>query len=174
MALQIDLNGANIVAVKGSDTYYIPSHVASFTLSNSTLTLFEGNRNTVVFEASNDIQDKDGATLASDAAVIAYLTQFVGISDLHKANSSSTAKVNCAAATFTVLAANKHRQKAILVNNSAHKLYVKLGSGAAVDSFTYYREASTKTEIVIEGYTGIITAVADGATGDVQVTEVKI
>ena len=174
MALKISLNGGNVVAVAAGGTYYIPTHAASFSLSNSTLTLFN-NGTAVTFEASNDIQDKDDVTLASDAAVVAYLRQFVGVSFLDKAANATVTKVNTAITAVTLAAANLHRQKAIIVNNSAHKMYVKLGEVAPTTaSFSYYRDASVKTEIVIEGFTGKITAIFDGSTGDAQVTEIHI
>lgn len=173
MALKISLNGSNVVAVQGSNTWYLPAKNASFDLSNSNLSLLYAGK-VIVTEASNDIQDKDDATFGSDAAVIAYLAQFMGFSYLDKTANTTVSTVATAITTVTLAAANAHRQKAIIVNNSAHKMYVKLGAAAATTSYTYFRDASIKTEIVVEGYTGIITAIFDGATGDAQVTEVHI
>ena len=173
MPLKISLNGGNVVAVGSSGTFYIPTSEASFSLNNSTLELFKSGQ-AIAFEDSADIQDKDDATLPNDAAVIAYLTQFLGISFLDKTANATVATVATSVTVVTLLAANVHRQKAIIVNNSAHKMYVKLGAGAATTSYTYFRDASIKTEIVIEGYTGTITGIFDGATGDAQVTEIHI
>lgn len=178
MATKIELVGQNVKTTKGTTIWYFPMSEMSFTLSNSILSLFHKG-DFVVSDASNDIQDIDGSTLASDAAVVNYLGQFVGVSSLSKVSNATTSQVAANVAVQTLLAANEHRTKAIIHYTGADKMYVKLGATATAVDFTYYRYgastlSSEKDEIVIEGYTGIITAIWDVATGNANVTEIHI
>lgn len=71
-------------------------------------------------------------------------------------------------APVTLLAANSKRQRALLFAG-AKDVWVKYGTGAASTSFTWL--VLTKTGFVVEGYTGIITALASGGVSIVAVTE---
>lgn len=178
MATKIYLIGQNVKIEKGTSSWYIPAHQASYGITNSVLTVYQYGK-FLVSDASNDIQDKDDATLASDAAVNSYLGQFVGVATLSKVSNATTSQVAANVAVQTLLAANEHRTKAIIHYTGANKMYVKLGATATAVDFTYYRDgastlSSEKDEIVIEGYTGIITAIWDVANGNANVTEIHI
>jgi len=59
-----------------------PSQDLIFTLHNSNLQIHEKHGKSYVFlasEVSSDIQDSGAATLANDAAVIAYLAPIIGV-----------------------------------------------------------------------------------------------
>ncbi len=70
----------------------------------------------------------------------------------------------------TLLASNTSRKEAIIFNDSAQMLYVKLGSAATSTDFSY-RLAAGGT-LVEDKYTGIITGILDSSTGVARATEV--
>jgi hypothetical protein len=71
-------------------------------------------------------------------------------------------------APVTLLAANSKRQRALIVAG-AKDVWVKFGSGAASTSYTWL--IPFKTGWIVEGYTGLITALASGGVSIVAVTE---
>jgi len=83
MALKISLVAATgMILLEKTATPEIrrPSQGLFYQLLNSTVTIYERNGNFLLTsEASNNIQDIGGATLASDAAVRAYLDTIIGV-----------------------------------------------------------------------------------------------
>jgi len=83
MALKISLVAATgMILLEKTATPEIrrPSQGLFYQLINSTLLIYERNGNFLLTsEASNNIQDIGGATLASDAAVRAYLDPIIGV-----------------------------------------------------------------------------------------------
>jgi hypothetical protein len=126
------------------------------------------------FELSNNIQDIDDATLASDAAVHAYLGQFIGAMSLDAASNATHTSVASIATTDTLLlAANEHRVKVFIYNNSTATLYVKYGTGASPTSFAQVQVAAGVLE-PITGYRGLIHFYHSALNGTIEVTEVHI
>lgn len=72
-------------------------------------------------------------------------------------------------APVTILLANTKRQRALLFAG-AKDVWIKFGTGAASTSYTWL--IPTKTGFIVEGYTGIITALASGGVSIVAVTEI--
>jgi hypothetical protein len=85
MALKISLVAGSgmIKMIKNSDpTIVKPSSSLQYELRNSTLTIFEKKGEDTLYlcsEQSNNIQDSANVTLASDAAVEAYLDPIIGV-----------------------------------------------------------------------------------------------
>ncbi len=71
-------------------------------------------------------------------------------------------------APVTLLLANPKRQRALLFAG-AKDIWVKFGTGASSASYTWI--VVQKTGWIIEGYSGVITALASGGVSLVQVTE---
>lgn len=75
----------------------------------------------------------------------------------------------------TVLASNTDRKQAAVFNDAASgNLYLKLGSAAAVTSFTVKIAAGGYYELPQSVYTGVITGVWDGLGGTARVTELVL
>jgi len=83
MALKISLVAATgMILLEKTATPEIrrPSQGLFYQLLNGTVTIYSSEDNQfLTSEASNDIQDIGGATLASDAAVRAYLDTIIGV-----------------------------------------------------------------------------------------------
>jgi nucleoside-diphosphate-sugar epimerase len=125
-------------------------------------------------DASNVIDDINDVTLASDAAVNAYLGQFVGASTLDAASNATHTSVASVATTDTLLlAANEHRVKVFIYNNSTSTLYVKYGTGASPTSFDQTIVGAGVLEPVT-GYKGLIHFYHSALNGTIEVGEVQI
>lgn len=88
---------------------------------------------------------------------------------------SESATVTAVSASITVvdlLAAQSTRRSASIFNNATTRLYLKLGTGASLTSFSAYLEPGGYYEIPT-AYTGVITGIwaAADATGKAMVTE---
>jgi hypothetical protein len=145
----------------------------SYDVKNSTLSMYLDGV-FIMSDASNVIDDINDATLASDAAVNAYLGQFIGSNDLSSASNATHASVASVATTDTLLlAANEHRVKVFIYNNSTATLYVKYGTGASPTSFAQTQVAAGVLE-PITGYKGLIHFYHSALNGTIEVTEVHI
>ena len=74
--------------------------------------------------------------------------------------------------TVTLINDNVARKGAMVYNDSTSILYLALGSGASVTSFTYQISASSLYTIPF-GYTGIVTGVWASVNGNARITEVQ-
>lgn len=75
--------------------------------------------------------------------------------------------------TVTLSAADTTRRVCTIYNDSAVKLYVKLGAAASTTSFTVLLNPADYYETPA-GYTGIVTAVFSGASGFARITELRV
>lgn len=80
--------------------------------------------------------------------------------------------VPSATTVSTLLAANSARRGAAIFNESTSALYIKLGSAAALTSYTVQIAANGYFEVPF-GYTGVITGLWAAANGNARVTEVS-
>lgn len=71
----------------------------------------------------------------------------------------------------TILASNANRLGAILWNNGAAQVYVKLGAAATTASFTVRLANMSEWEIPFPVYTGIITGITAAGTATILATE---
>ena len=173
MASKIYLQGITVHIEKGAVVYTYPMAQLSYSLQNSTLSIYK-NGKLIMFDASNVISDIDASLLANDAAVHAYLGQFIGNTDLSSASNSTHSSVASVATTDTLLlAANEHRVKVFIYNNSTSTLYVKYGTGASATSFAQIQVAAGVL-IPITGYKGVIHFFHSALNGTIEVTEVHI
>ena len=75
--------------------------------------------------------------------------------------------------TVTFLIANTSRRMASIANDSKQSLYIKLGTGASLISYTVKLGEDDYYELPFPAYTGIITGVWEaGAVGSALVTEI--
>ena len=70
-----------------------------------------------------------------------------------------------------LMAANPNRTQAIIFNGAAQNMYVKLGTGCANNSFTYF--LPTRTSVVITGWQGPIHALLASGAGFAFDTELS-
>jgi hypothetical protein len=87
-------------------------------------------------------------------------------------SSSIVTPITASTAVGTLLATNPNRKGAAIHNDSSSILYLKLGTGAAANSYTRKMFADEYMEIPFS-YTGIITGVWATATGTAYVTEIS-
>lgn len=91
-------------------------------------------------------------------------------------NRPATAAVTSVAAStsvVTLLAANTARRMATVSNDSNKYLYLKLGTGASVTSYTVKIDTDEYYELPFPAYTGIVTAIwQTGASGAARITEI--
>ena len=179
MALKIYLIGVNVHIEKTVTlpigTFVQPMSDLSYSISNSILRIVSKELGQLCFELSNNIQDKDGATLASDAAVHSYLGQIIGASDISNVSSATVSSVTSVATTDTLLlAANEQRSSVLLWNNSTSTLYVKYGTGASTTSFTHIVVAASTVALPVSGYKGILHFYHSALNGTIEVTEIHV
>lgn len=85
------------------------------------------------------------------------------------ASSSTVTSITVTTVNITLLASNVNRKKAIIYNNTAKTLYVKLGTTASTISFSYLLTSGATLEV--PNYTGNIDAILSAGSGPVLVTE---
>lgn len=89
-----------------------------------------------------------------------------------ESNAAATANlVASSATTVTLLASNDNRRAAIIFNDSTKRLYVKLGTGASLSSYTIKMSAQGYWEVP-GFYTGAITGLWESVNGSAAVTEI--
>jgi hypothetical protein len=179
MALKIYLQGQNVHLEKTVTlpvgTFVQPMADLSYSITNSMISIRSKELGQLCFELSNNIQDIDDATLASDAAVHAYLGQFIGAMTLANGSSATVSSVASVATTDTLLlAANEQRTSVLLWNNSTSTLYVKYGTGASTTSFTHIVVAASTVALPVTGYKGILHFYHSALNGTIEVTEVHV
>jgi hypothetical protein len=174
MATKIYLQGNTTHIEKGTDVWTYPMANLSYSLTNSVLSIYCAGV-FIMSDASNVIDDINDATLGSDAAVRAYLDQFIGASDISNVSNATVSSVTSVATTDTLLlAANEHRSKALIFNNSTATLYVKYGTGASAASFTKKVIGLSIDPLVIENYKGILHFFHSALNGTIEVTEIHV
>jgi hypothetical protein len=87
-----------------------------------------------------------------------------------KAGTSAVTRVATSNASASLLASTATRLGATIVNESTHKLYIKLGAAASVTSYTVILAANGYYEVPFD-YTGAIDGILDAGTGNAQITE---
>ena len=83
----------------------------------------------------------------------------------------TVASVAASATNVTLLASNASRKGAMVYNDSAVALYLKLGATASSSSFTAKVFGNGYYELNDPAYTGIIDGLWDSASGNARVTE---
>lgn len=86
------------------------------------------------------------------------------------AGTSTPSNVDSSITVVTLLAANANRLGATIVNDSNARVRVKLGSAAALTSFTKRLRPQEYYEVPFS-YTGIITGIWEQASGAARVVE---
>jgi hypothetical protein len=91
----------------------------------------------------------------------------------HQRPSIGTASdVTGSTSAVDILAANVNRKGAFVFNDTNRTLYLKLGSGVSISSFTTKVPADDLYEVPFPAYTGIITGIwPAGVSGSARVTE---
>lgn len=82
---------------------------------------------------------------------------------------ATLANVAASASSVTVLASAAGRLRAWLYNDSTSAVYIKYGATASATSFT--KRLLPGEYFTVEGYTGIVDAIWDSATGNMRTTE---
>lgn len=100
----------------------------------------------------------------------------VDVTRLPTAGTATLSNVVGANADTALLAANAARKQAIIVNDSDAALYVKLGTGASLTSYSFFLPAQAngqkaQLELPLPVYTGAINGIWASATGNARVTE---
>ena len=92
---------------------------------------------------------------------------------LARAGGTTITVTNVGAGTVaTIAAGNANRRSTIIHNASGVKMWVRLASGATLANASFPIDAGETWEMPLHGYTGIITAIWEGAdAGNVRVTE---
>jgi len=85
--------------------------------------------------------------------------------------SATVTEVASSATVVTLQAANGSRRGLTVFNSSNKTLYLKLGSGAALNSFTVKMSSQGYYEVP-GNYTGIVTGIWDSVNGNAYVTEI--
>lgn len=84
---------------------------------------------------------------------------------------ATVARVATSTTVATLLASAASKKMVHIFNDSANKLYVKYGAGASQTDFTVMLAAGAYYETPSGfPYSGIITGILDGATGNAQIT----
>lgn len=92
------------------------------------------------------------------------------VTDTEKASTATNTFATIGVSSGTVMAANANRVSLTLVNDSANIIYVAKGSTAVVGSGV--RLNASGGSLIIDDYTGIVTAIATGASSNLTVCEV--
>jgi hypothetical protein len=79
--------------------------------------------------------------------------------------------VDASATAVTVAPANTFRRGAILWNDSTAACYIKFGSAAGVNDFTWRLATQSGYELPVPIYQGEISAIWEAANGGMQITE---
>ena len=87
-------------------------------------------------------------------------------------DTAGVSSVNAATSSTELLAANADRAGAMVYNNSANALYLKLGTGASSSSFTVKLNQDDYYEIPY-GYTGVVHGLWAATGGSAKITEVS-
>lgn len=98
---------------------------------------------------------------------------FVSASTESRPAGSTTTTVSASASVVTLLSANVLRRGASIYNDSAALLYVKMGTGASLSSFTAQISPGGIWPLPFPVYTGSITGIWDTAVGNARVTEIS-
>lgn len=88
-----------------------------------------------------------------------------------KSSTASVATVSASATAVTVLVSNALRKGFIIYNDSTEIVYIKFGSSAATNDFTFKLFPESAYEHTNNLYTGVITAIWVNAVGVLEVTE---
>lgn len=118
--------------------------------------------NTAVVKAAST------APAAADAALVVTVSPNCIVPT--PSSTGTLSNVSASITSVTLLASNTSRRGAIVHNDSAKALYVKLGSSASLTSYTELLLADDTWEVPY-GYTGIITGIWTAASGTARVTE---
>lgn len=107
----------------------------------------------------------------------AVLTQIVNASEIGGTTAGSTAAVTQVSAKSAesqqVVAANSNRKGLEIYNNSTSTMYIKFGSAATIDIFTFRLITNASYEMPQNYFTGEIHAIwSNTPTGSANITEI--
>lgn len=85
--------------------------------------------------------------------------------------SATVTSVAASTSAVTLLAANTGRRGAVVHNAGTGNLFVKLGTGAATNSYTYKLVPQAHLELPPAVFTGLISGVWDATGGSAAITE---
>lgn len=123
--------------------------------------LLPGDRAGTLFNLDLEEFTVDGSAVIREKVIIAG------------PETGTVSRVDASTTAVTLLAANTLRKAAIFYSDSSATLYLKLGSGATLTSFTIKLLPDSTFAIPLPVYTGIVTGIWDTATGAVAVTEME-
>ena len=98
--------------------------------------------------------------------------QVYAITDTEHSSTGASTNVASSAVVVTLLASNIIRKGATIYNDSTQNLFIKLGSGAALNSFTCRLIPQAYYELPY-AYDGIVTGIWNIANGNARITEVN-
>lgn len=174
----IDAIASGVQAITGS--VYVTNMPT--TASNGGITVNQGQSGSyadawkvVITDASGSIFGTNSSPLWVTGSVsvngVVSVTGSVLTREQPFANSSVT-RVAASTGSATILAANGGRRTTVLYNEGAAKAYIKLGSGATTTDYTV-QLGQGGSFIIPEGYTGIISAIFNTNTGNIQISELS-
>jgi hypothetical protein len=155
--------------------------VTQATAANLNATVAQGTSNTAangwyarLTDGTNGPASVKPTNTIAAAADIALVVALSPASAAPKASTGTTTVVASSATVVTVLAANANRLGATISNSSTQILYVKFGSGAALNSYNIAVPITNGLLEVPFGYTGIITGISASANGSWYVCEMTV
>jgi hypothetical protein len=124
-----------------------------------------------LFDESIDVQNVVSVT--SSAANPVYIAPSGGFAYVsQRPGSSNVTRVAVSSTSVQFLAANTARLGMIVVNESSGTMFLKYGTAAASNSYTY-RITSNQVLEVGSNYTGIVHAILGSGSGNGQITELS-
>lgn len=108
----------------------------------------------------------------TDAQLRATPVPISGTVSIGAAASTATVTNNAVGTSVVTISASNAAKTKVVIFNETGTLYVKLGTAAAANSYSYRLSAGTSLEFT--GYTGIVTAIKASGTTPVLVTEIGI
>lgn len=157
--ISVDTSGNQNVNVVGGSISIDPGdiEIGAVELKNGT----DDTRATVT--ASNALK-VDGSAVTQPVSGTITATPEKGTS------AGTSTGISVGSSSTTILASNASRKEAIIVNDSNETIYLKFGSGAALNSGV--RLNANGGTLVENVYTGIITGISTSGSKNVTVTEV--
>lgn len=124
-------------------------------------------KNTIIIEDSSSGDDLTitaaGAAKVDGSAVTQPIT--FSLSD-----TATLSSVTGSATSVTLLSANSSRLGFSVFNDSNRSLFIKMGTTASLTSYSVFLDSDEFYE-QLNGYTGRIDGIWDGAAGDARITE---
>lgn len=161
-------DGSSISGGSGTTASQVQGNVAHDAADTSSNPVKVGGR----YKASpGTVADGDRTELLTDEYGQAKVVP-VGTGQVTDRGASATdTRVAVSTTSSMLLASNGSRKEAVIFNDSAANLFVRLSSSAASATAFAYKVAAGAT-VIEDKYTGVITGILDSGTGNAQITEV--